>query len=330
MPEKASAAEARFRLGSSSRRSSDIDWVKFYTVGTGLYSFLTVLLHPVTVIKVRQQLLFSSGSDAGQYRSSFTGVRGLYRGVGVVLSLAVPARALYIATLEGSRENIGDALTAAVFQACASPEEAHAFLPLITTVSGGLSGGIAALVAQVFVVPMDVISQKQMVKEGSALSVSRSVLRTEGLRGLYRGFGLSMLSSLPTGSIWWATYGGCQHMLESFCVLRDDEDTFSASYLLRKGTAQLTSGLSAALVAAGLTQPLDTTKTRLQVGIERSKKSTRTSSIALVKELAYSSGFRGFYRGLGPRTVHMGLWGTILSSAYELLRHISRKDHLEQ
>ena len=364
--------------GSDAVKWSDIDKVRFYSIGTAAYSFLTVALHPVTVIKTRQQVLDGPASGgAGKpgvaaaatafsprrqpalasvirdaalpvnpgRSAALDGARSLFRGLPIILCLAVPARALYISVLERGREGIGDALTTSLLRAYEDPEEAKELLPLVATVSGGLAGGIAALSAQVIVVPMDVVSQRQMAmddetyrRRGRVADVSRAVVQAEGWTGLYRGFGLSILSSLPTGFMWWATYGGCQHKLQPYVNLREGEDRASITYLTRRGTVQLASGLSAAMVAATLTQPLDVIKTRLQVGVvgrptaqadpsgnSLTAAQGRVSPMLVVRELLKTSGVRGFLKGTVPRIAHMGLWGTALSSAYEVLREVSQK-----
>ena len=340
-----------------------------------MYSGLNVLLHPITVLKINQQAsnthsqpslreafrrivmqqkhtTQSVSSSLSSSAAAMTTIRPLYRGLGIVLSLAVPARALYIGILENSREGISHrVLNGMTTHASFGPEEAHTWLPLVATFSSGLAGGIAAVAAQCLVVPMDVISQRQMVMEpaayardGSAISVARSIVQREGIAGLFRGFGLSIFSSMPTGTVWWAVYSGCQAKMEQYSrsrsevteVLEGAETEGSFAYLARKGVVQVVAGISAATVAASLTQPLDTVKTRVQLQMEntlqhhsrtQSKSSSNKPSYASVaRELKISSGYKGFFKGTGARIIHMGMWGTILSSAYELLRHISRKD----
>lgn len=343
---------------------SEIDKTKFYGIGTGMYSALNVLLHPITVLKInqqasntqrqpslreafrrvvmQQQTCSQSLSSSGASPTATVTIRPLYRGLGVVLSLAVPARALYIGILENSREGISDqVLIAMATHAALGPEEAHTYLPLVATFSSGLAGGIAAVAAQCLVVPMDVISQRQMTMEpaayaqdGSAASIARSIVRREGTAGLFRGFGLSIFSSMPTGTVWWAVYSGCQTRMSPFSRMRSEmgETEGSFAYLARKGVVQLAAGISAAGVATTLTQPLDTTKTRLQLQIEGSSQEQQHNSnskptyASVARELKMKSGYAGFFKGTGARIVHMGLWGTILSSAYEVLRHASRKD----
>jgi len=259
-----------------------------------------------------------------------------------VLAVSIPARAAYVGVLEGSREGIHDALLhSMMLQALAGPEDAHAMLPITAaeaaaaTFSSGAAGGLAALASQVLVVPMDVVSQRQMVasERTGAMRVFRSIVEKEGYRhGLYRGFGLSLLGSLPAGTVWWAVYGGMQHRLDPYRRLRWGETEGSWTYLSRRGAVQVPAGLSAAAVAATLTQPIDVVRTRLQVGNGAggngngaSAKPASASAWAVARELYGSSGPRGFFRGTGPRVFHMGLWGVILSSAYEYLKRATRR-----
>ena len=45
------------------------------------------------------------------------------------------------------------------------------------------------------------------------LDVVRQVLRTDGIRGLYRGFGLSAITYAPASAVWWASYGSSQRFI---------------------------------------------------------------------------------------------------------------------
>jgi solute carrier family 25 protein 44 len=302
---------------------NDIDKLRFYGIGTVLYSSITIALHPVNVMKTRQQVLennfkISSGTFVER-------IRAHYRGIGIILLLAIPARSVYITTLENTKETLS---------------QTFGDSPIVTSISGGVAGGLAAMSSQLLVVPMDIISQKQMVMqdaafktEGSAFYIAKSIVRTDGIKGFYRGFGLSLFSSLPVGSLWWASYSGCQHLLKrSPAFQRYETNVNSIETVISKGFSQITSGLGAAIIAATLTQPLDVVKTRLQVGgcllsdNMNVNKTSDKSYMFIAKELYASSGTYGFFRGLTPRIMSMGLWGTVLSSAYELLRHVSHKD----
>lgn len=64
------------------------------------------------------------------------------------------------------------------------------------------------------------ISQKLMVqgyagqaKYSGGLDVARKILKADGIRGLYRGFGLSVLTYSPSSAVWWASYGSSQRFI---------------------------------------------------------------------------------------------------------------------
>lgn len=251
--------------------------------------------------------------------------------------MAIPTRIIYISTLEYSRElvdtnarqfllNPPSALT--IYQM-----DTLGLIPLVTPFAGGVAGGSAALSSQLLVVPMDVVSQKQMVMEnlvykenGTAIKVARSIINTDGWRGLYRGFGLSLFTSLPSGSIWWATYAGCKDQLSKFGdpdVSLENSAMDSIPLVVRQGIIQVVSAVSAAVAASVATQPLDTIKTRLQVGNSPGVK-TSSSILSVARELTTKP---GLYKGLLPRIAHMGIWGSVLSAAYEGLKLVSRKDY---
>ena len=297
-----------------------------------MYSVLTVALHPLTVAKIRRQVapsptasivLPSSGaiwSSIGQY----------YRGLGVVVGLAIPARILYISTLEYSREQIET--NARHFLSYPSSAltmystEMSGLLPLVTPLAGGIAGGLAAVSSQIIVVPMDVLSQRLMVMDetiykvqGSAINVARSIISVDGWRGLYKGFGLSLFTSLPAGTIWWGAYAGLRDRMNA----EFNDEGHHTHPLARQGVIQVVSAFGAASAAALATQPLDTIKTRLQVQGNNSSIKLSASLRSITKELVSTP---GLYKGLLPRIAHMGIWGSVLSAAFEVLKVVSRKD----
>lgn len=309
----------------------DIDKVRFYGIGTGMYTLITMALHPINVLKTRQQVL--SDSNVRQLNtSSAQRIRGMYRGLGIVLVMAVPARGIYIGTLEHSKDYLQKYLQ----KSSLSVDQQ----PIIASISGSIAGGFASGVAQSMIVPMDVVSQRQMVMNepahshrGSALYVINDILRKDGIRGFYRGFGMSLFSSMPIGLFWWGSYSGMQHCVQN----KLHQEGFETQDIYVRGFTQVVSGVTAAVVAATTTQPLDVVKTRVQVAsIAPVMPSPNMSQIQLQQKITYanvarelysSAGVKGFFKGTFPRIASMSLWGTVLSSAYEILRHVSRKDY---
>lgn len=67
---------------------------------------------------------------------------------------------------------------------------------------------------------LDQVSQRLMVQGYSGhatynggLDVVRKVLKADGVRGLYRGFGLSVMTYSPSSAVWWASYGSSQRLI---------------------------------------------------------------------------------------------------------------------
>lgn len=50
------------------------------------------------------------------------------------------------------------------------------------------------------------------------LDVVRKVIKSDGIRGLYRGFGLSVITYSPSSAVWWASYGASQRFIWRYCI----------------------------------------------------------------------------------------------------------------
>lgn len=114
----------------------------------------------------------------------------------------IPSRVLYMSTLEMGRS-----------QARSGAKWAGLKGAVGASVADALSGGAASVVTQSVSVPVDVVAQRQMISNGeSAGSVVRKVLRSDGLRGLYRGYGISLVTVVPSSALWWTCYGSYQSL----------------------------------------------------------------------------------------------------------------------
>lgn len=297
----------------------DVDLPKLLLIGSGLYTCLTATLHPLNVIKTRAQA--SSSASVGRLellRSMLatSGVRGLFHGVLPVLVGAIPARSAYILALEGVRPK---AAAVARGQLGLQGAKADAF-------AHGVGGLAAASASMLIYVPVDVVSQRMMVAgdptvaalRGASSSAEppsfarevRSIVDTSGVRGLFRGLGLSMLIGLPAGSIWWAAYGSARGALPRSALLGDAPD------MLQKSVA----GCFAAFCTVATVAPLDTIKTMVQL-----EPSSTETTWQLATRLVRRDGLLSLYAGFTPRLLHLSLWGTALISIYEELKCVCRK-----
>lgn len=157
-------------------------------------------------------------------------------------------------------------------------------------------------------------------KYSGGLDAARKILMADGIRGLYRGFGMSVMTYSPSSAFWWASYGFSQRIIWRSLGYSSEDSSLMPSegeiILVQAGC-----GIFAGAIASCTTTPLDTIKTRLQVmdiGVTPSIKQT-------IKRLINEDGWRGLYRGLGPRFISMSAWGTSMILAYEYLKRLCAK-----
>ncbi|KAG9439158.1 hypothetical protein H6P81_019323 [Aristolochia fimbriata] len=316
------------RSGAQMLDKTEINWdkldkTKFYVVGAGLFTGVTLALYPVSVVKTRMQVATKDVVEKNAFSVvrgilKTDGIPGLYRGFGTVITGAIPARIIFLTSLETTK--------IAAFKMI---EPLKLSEPTQAAIANGVAGMTASLMSQAVFVPIDVISQRLMVQGYSGyatynggVDVARKILRAEGVRGLYRGFGLSVVTYSPSSAVWWASYGSSQrYMWRLLGHGTGSEQSTPPSQGMIVGV-QAAGGIVAGAVASCVTTPLDTIKTRLQVLDHMKRESVRQ----VVKTLIAQDGWRGFYRGLGPRFFSMSAWGTSMILAYEYLKRLCAKE----
>ncbi|KAI0523242.1 hypothetical protein KFK09_005636 [Dendrobium nobile] len=309
----------------------DIDWdmldkSRFFFLGAALFSGVSVALYPAIVLKtrlqVRQTPLSCFGAAASILRQE--GSHGFYRGFATSLAGTIPARALYVTALEVTKTAVGSATSR-----LGMPDTAAA------AASNAAAGLSAAVAAQIVWTPIDVVSQRLMVQGSEARSkyrggidAFRKILHSDGFRGLYRGFGMSIFTYAPSNAVWWASYTMSQRIIWDaigYWSSRRDSFVLKPAY----GTVAAVQGVSAAMAggaAALVTMPLDTVKTRMQVMDGGDDGGKRMMTIGrTVKNLLREGGWLACYRGLGPRWASMSLSSTAMITTYEFLKRLSAK-----
>ena len=347
--------------GSHPRPPGDVDFdnldkTKFFLGGAALFTGVTACLYPLTVIKTRQMVgdgsLKLGGSTAGGGAFAVArdvvqtkGVSGLYRGFGTVVVGAVPIRAVYLGVLEMTKARARDACVALDL-----PPMAHGL-------ADAAGGAVASSFSQVLGVPVDVLSQRQMVQGVSVRAgdggktrelrgyrngahALRETLKKEGVRGLYRGFGASVMTLVPSSALWWGAYGTYQRAIWAAVPSRmggeyatsGESEKSEKSHPPRRVPAestvigvQILSGVCAGMTSGFLTTPLDIVKTRLQVLSGQPGGEAHTFG-GTARALYAEHGAAGFLRGVRPRMTSVSIWGTTMVTAYEFLKRLASVD----
>ncbi|MCO5577465.1 hypothetical protein L7F22_031297 [Adiantum nelumboides] len=330
-----------------------LDKTRFFLLGSALFSGVSATTYPGLVLKTRQQVCVYSSSMSSMRLAHHLvrneGLRALYKGFGTSLVGAIPARALYLGTLELTKSNAGCAARRLGLSESAASATANA-----------AAGFAASMASQLVWTPVDVISQRLMLSMQSTGGTSaggaaaprssfthdykggydalRTILRTDGLRGLYRSFGISLLTYAPSSALTWAAYSITHRALWATLTpsaggeaegVHNNIISSESSAMLQVGV-QVASAACAASVVAIVTTPLDTIKTRLQVcksevddmGTKRAP-SLRQTMRTLLQE---GGGWRACYKGFAPRWATISISTITMITTYELLKRVSTKN----
>lgn len=305
----------------------DINWhsldkPKFYFYNVSFFLATRVILFPPLLIKTRLQVQekqtidaitgnkippkYNGMTDAAVKIFRNEGIRGLYKGFGISVLGGLPTQFFYISTLEYIRSNLP--------------------ISSIHPMSGFIAGASASLVSTVIGTPMDIITQRLMVQDGDmkknqyqykgGFNAAYTIIKTEGMKGLYRGYGATLLTNASGSAVWWGIYASAKNLASSLL------STYDLHVSPVKEQAVHTScGVFAGIMSAILTNPLDVAKTRLQV----LKNEKKLNVFGVLKELYKEEGIKSFSRGLQARIYHMFIFSLIMSTVYENVKKLSVK-----
>ncbi|XP_019175099.1 PREDICTED: solute carrier family 25 member 44-like isoform X2 [Ipomoea nil] len=247
-----------------------LDKGRFHITGAILFTAQSALIHPTAVVKTRMQV--AAGSSGFSHMTGLSvfkhilkndGIPGIFRGFGTSAIGSLPGRVLALTSLEVSKD-----MMLKHIQGIDMPEATR------VGIANGVAGMVSNLISCVYFVPLDVICQRLMVQgvPGSKLcngtfDVIRTVMKDEGVRGMYRGFGLTAVYQSPASALWWGAYATAQHIIWRSLDYSDDMGKKPSH--MEMVTVQATAGMLAGACSSVVTTPIDTVKTRLQVGYGR-------------------------------------------------------------
>ncbi|KAK5803212.1 hypothetical protein PVK06_030855 [Gossypium arboreum] len=248
---------------------TEIDWARldktrFHIIGAVLFTVQQALIHPTAVVKTRMQVADSRlahmpGMVVFKDILRNDGIPGVFRGFGTSAIGSLPGRVLALTSLEMSKD-----MMLKYTQGLNMPETTR------IGVANGVAGMFSNLISSLYFVPLEVICQRLIVQglPGATFytdpfDVARKVIKAEGFRGLYRGFGLTALTNSPAVALWWGAYGAAQRIIWRSLGYRDDSEKKPSH--MEMMAVQATAGMVAGACSSVITTPIDTVKTRLQV-----------------------------------------------------------------
>ncbi|KAK3512753.1 hypothetical protein QTP70_024818 [Hemibagrus guttatus] len=242
-------------------------------------------LFPLDTIKTRLQ------SQQGFHKAG--GFRGIYAGVPSAAVGSFPNAAAFFVTYESTKS---------VLSGCFSSRMA----PVTHMIAASLGEIVACLIR----VPTEVVKQRAQASPSlHTHHVLLATLREEGVWGLYRGFGSTVLREIPFSLVQFPLW----EYLKALWRRRQGErlDSWQAAVC----------GAVAGGVAAFVTTPLDVAKTRIMLA--KAGTSTASGNIPLVLyEVWKCRGVFGLFAGSIPRMTFISVGGFIFLGAYEKVRRM--------
>ncbi|KAF4093594.1 hypothetical protein AMELA_G00003710 [Ameiurus melas] len=246
-------------------------------------------LFPLDTIKTRLQ------SQQGFHKAG--GFRGIYAGVPSAAVGSFPNAAAFFVTYESTKS-----LLSGCFSARMAP------------VTHMLAASLGEIVACLIRVPTEVVKQRTQASPSlHTHHVLLATLREEGVRGLYRGFGSTVLREIPFSLVQFPLW----EYLKTLWRRRQGErlESWQAAVC----------GAVAGGVAAFFTTPLDVAKTRIMLA--KPGTSTASGNIPLVLyEVWKCRGVFGLFAGSIPRMTFISVGGFIFLGAYEKVRRTLLQD----
>ncbi|KAF3931879.1 Mitoferrin-1 [Dactylella cylindrospora] len=260
------------------------------------------VMYPVDAIKTRMQIVnpasataYTGIANAVSQISATEGARTLWRGITSVVVGAGPAHAVYFATYEFVKHNLGGNVG----------NDHHPF-------AVATAGACATIASDALMNPFDVIKQRMQMRNsnyGTVYNCARTVYAREGLRAFYVSYPTTLAMTIPFTAIQFTAY-------ESLSRVLNPQKKYDP-------LTHCVSGGLAGAVAAGLTTPLDVIKTLLQTrGNSPDARIRNCSSLFdAARIINEREGMRGFLRGLRPRIITTMPSTAICWTSYEMAKY---------
>lgn len=144
-----------------------------------------------------------------------------------------------------------------------------------------------------------------------------SILRQEGFKGFFSGFGATAIRDAPYAGVYVLFYEQCKRRLSALRqVAPTSRNTAVRGEMTgsRSASINFLSGVLAAGLATAITNPFDALKTRLQIMPEK-----YGNMIKAGRKMVTEEGIRSLFDGLGLRMARKALSSALAWTVYEEL-----------
>lgn len=245
-------------------------------------------LFPLDTIKTRLQ------SQQGFYKAG--GFKGIYAGVPSAAVGSFPNAAAFFVTYECTKSLLGAGGAADAGARHAAPA------------THMLAASLGEVVACLIRVPTEVVKQRtQACPSSTTYNTLLATLREEGVRGLYRGYGSTVLREIPFSLVQFPLW---EHLKTLW--------SWKQGHTVSSWQSAVC-GACAGAAAAFVTTPLDVAKTRIMLA--KAGSTMASGNILLVLcDVWRTRGITGLFAGSVPRMTFISAGGFIFLGTYEKVR----------
>ena len=205
------------------------------------------------------------------------------------------------------------------------PHKIEANSTVVTAISGLLAASVGKSIMhpidtikaklQVISIPGSISEQSKMPKGKSLiLQLAKDTVNAEGIKGLYRGFGIHVVGSVPAGGLYFGGYELFKKNTLQFTYLQQHP---FISYLL--------GGIFAEIIACMIFVPVDIIKERRQVQ-SNLKVYEYTSDFNAFRQIINTEGVRGMYRAYWATVASFGPFSALYFTFYEYFKGFFMKN----
>ncbi|EED24293.1 mitochondrial carrier protein, putative [Talaromyces stipitatus ATCC 10500] len=294
----------------------------------GLASGLTssILLQPADLLKTRvQQQSKRTASLLDTIRTILSSphpIRNLWRGTLPSALRTGFGSALYFTSLNALRQEVARRGPVAILldgNSSNSTVKSSSALPKLSHTANLLTGAVARTAAGFIMMPVTVLKvryESDYYAYRSLAGAAKDIVRTEGVKGLFAGFGATAVRDAPYAGLYVAFYEQFKRTLSRIqpSTASADTDKSNNNKSNNSTTINFASGALAAGLATALTNPFDAVKTRIQLQPGKYRNMVHALRL-MIKE----DGGRSLMSGLGLRMGRKALSSALAWSVYEEL-----------
>lgn len=263
--------------------------------------------YPLDTLRIRLQQPSSSSSVKSANNSAFgllknivsnEGVSALYRGMSAPLASVAFQNAVAF--------QVYAVLTRALDPNSPPKPPSYQNVTLAGIGTGALQSLILSPVELVKIrLQLQTSNKNQHQKTEGPLQIAKKIIRTEGIRGLYRGLAITTLRDAPAHGVYFWSYEYAREKLHPGC--RESGQESLRTMLLAGGLAGVASWVCC--------YPLDVVKSRLQAETGNDK---YKGILDCFCKSAREEGYSVFWRGLGTAVTRAFVVNGAIFTAYEL------------